>query len=158
MVQPLGMQADWRELLGHLESLPALLLPHALSFQLLTNFVSVFARSCIVMYTVALPGYTHNEALPKYALWRLVCTAMGIAVEVLVSQLVFPVTARMAYRTTMTGTLRSLADVVSHHAVGHAMLWGGGGDSACQGPCCASGCHPVCCVHYLRWRRPLLLW
>ena len=73
------------------------------------------------MYTVALPGYTHDEPLPKYALWRLVCTAMGIAVEVLVSQLVFPVTARMAYRTTMTGTLRSLADVVSHHATAHML-------------------------------------
>ncbi|GAB4814515.1 hypothetical protein N2152v2_001561 [Parachlorella kessleri] len=76
--------------------------------------------SCIVMYTVALPGYTHDEPLPKYALWRLVCTAMGIAVEVLVSQLVCPVTARMAYRTTMTGTLRSLADVVD--AAFHSLL------------------------------------
>ena len=33
------------------------------------------------MYTVALPGYSGEEPLPKYALWRLVCTAMGIGVS-----------------------------------------------------------------------------
>lgn len=67
--------------------------------------------SCLIMYTVALPGYADDHPMPVLAMWRLACTAIGIAVELAVALLVFPVTARDAAHATAAGALRGMADV-----------------------------------------------
>lgn len=63
------------------------------------------------MYTVALPGYAHTSPMPVLALWRLACTAIGLAIELAAALVVFPVTAREAAHATVAGALRSAADV-----------------------------------------------
>jgi hypothetical protein len=63
------------------------------------------------MYTVALPGYAYDHPMPILALWRIACTAVGIAVELLVAICVFPVTARSAAHGAGAAALRGMADV-----------------------------------------------
>ena len=67
--------------------------------------------SCLLMYTVALPGYAHDSPMPVLALWRLANTAIGIALELAIALLVFPVTARSVAHATAAAALRGMADV-----------------------------------------------
>ncbi len=53
-----------------------------------------FIIGVIMLCVVALPGYSTNSPMPIMALWRIATTAIGVAVEVIVATLVFPVTAR----------------------------------------------------------------
>ena len=46
------------------------------------------------MAMVALPAYLTSHPMPMLALWRVVNTAIGVAVESAVAATVFPVTAR----------------------------------------------------------------
>ncbi|KAL4435890.1 hypothetical protein ABPG77_000652 [Micractinium sp. CCAP 211/92] len=86
--------------------------------------------SCLIMFTVALPGYAYNSPMPILALWRLACTAIGIAIELLTALLVFPVTARSAAYGAAAGALRGMAQVaeVAFHSVlpSKAVAAGGG--------------------------------
>ena len=77
------------------------------------------------MYTVALPGYAHTHPMPVLALWRLACTAIGLAIELAAALLVFPVTAREAAHATVAGALRAAAEVAD--AAFHTVLPSRGG-------------------------------
>ena len=88
--------------------LPPLILPSRCNLPLLPFLPGC---SCLLRYTVALPGYAHEEPMPVLALWRLACTAIGLVIELLAALIVFPVTARSAAHAVAAGALRGMADV-----------------------------------------------
>ncbi len=53
-----------------------------------------FIIANLIMAMVALPAYLTAHPMPMLALWRVVNTAIGVAVEAAVAATVFPVTAR----------------------------------------------------------------
>lgn len=59
--------------------------PHATDAFIIANLMAAL---------VALSGYQSDSPLPALALWRVACTAIGVAVEAAVAALVLPVTAR----------------------------------------------------------------
>jgi hypothetical protein len=62
---------------------------------------------------VALPGYHTDELMPEVALWRLVTTLLGVAVNVTLAALLFPVTARDVYRSHLVAALEGLGGVMA---------------------------------------------
>lgn len=86
--------------------------------------------SCLIMYTVALPGYAHDHPMPLLALWRLACTAIGLAIEFVCAVVVFPVTARAAAHAVTAGALRGMADVADVAFRSALQQPGGGAHSA----------------------------
>eukprot|EP00887_Chlorella_sp_A99_P005115 scaffold25.g5115.t1 len=78
--------------------------------------------SLLIAFTVALPGYASESPMPILALWRLVCTALGAAIQLLASTLVFPVTACQAYTQSMAGAVKGMATVAD--AAFHAVMPG----------------------------------
>ena len=101
--------------------LPPLILPSRCNLPLLPFLPGC---SCLLMYTVALPGYAHEEPMPVLALWRLACTAIGLVIELLAALIVFPVTARSAAHAVAAGALRGMADVadIAFRSVPHSPL------------------------------------
>ncbi|KAL4458781.1 hypothetical protein ABPG75_013646 [Micractinium tetrahymenae] len=93
--------------------------------------------SCLIMFTVALPGYAKDSPMPILALWRLACTAIGIAVELLAALLVFPVTARSAAHAVTAGALRGMAEVAG--LAFHSVLPGKAGAAGAAGPASREG-------------------
>ncbi|GAB4813726.1 hypothetical protein N2152v2_000772 [Parachlorella kessleri] len=72
-----------------------------------------FIIANLIMAMVALPAYLTAHPMPMLALWRVVNTAIGVAVEAAVAATVFPVTARRLFRSAMASALDELAEVAA---------------------------------------------
>ncbi|KAL6769893.1 hypothetical protein ACKKBG_A32775 [Auxenochlorella protothecoides x Auxenochlorella symbiontica] len=84
------------------------------------RFFYGFLITDIILAVVALPGYHTPTPMPEVALWRLVTTVLGVAVNMLCATALFPVTGRSTYSALMVATLEGLGGVLDHAC--HSLL------------------------------------
>ncbi|KAK2080116.1 hypothetical protein QBZ16_002512 [Prototheca wickerhamii] len=78
------------------------------------KFFYGFLIADMIVVTTALPGYHETEPMPRVALWRMVTTFIGVAVNIILACTLFPVSAKSMYEARMVQALEGLAEMVDY--------------------------------------------